>query len=76
VIVETFQLSFCMFMCALHPEISSFFGKSFLFLFLLLCYPYFGIFLSTEFLGIYALKLNTKQIKAKIGAFGQEELVC
>ena len=33
--VEMFQLSFCVFMCAFHLEISSFFGKSFLFLFLL-----------------------------------------
>ena len=38
VIVERYQLSFCIFMCAFHPEISIFFGKSFLFLFLFLWY--------------------------------------
>ena len=31
------QLNFCVFMCAFHPEISSFFGKSFLFLFIFFC---------------------------------------
>ena len=46
VIVEMFQLSFRMFMCGFHQEISLFFGKSFFLPFLLLCYLYFGIFLS------------------------------
>ena len=35
------QLSSREFMCAFHQEISSVFGKSFLFLFLLLCFPSF-----------------------------------
>ena len=47
VIVEMFQLSFHVFIkCAFNQEISSFFGKTFLSLFLL-CYSYFGICLST-----------------------------
>ena len=49
VIVETFQVSFSVLMCAFHPEISSFFAKSFRFLFLFLCCLYFGTFLSTWF---------------------------
>jgi hypothetical protein len=35
-----------MFMCAFHPEISSFFGKSFLFLFPFLCLIYLIYLLS------------------------------
>ena len=34
--VETYQLNFYVFICAYHLEISSFFGKSFLFLLLFL----------------------------------------
>ena len=46
--VETFQLSFRVFKCAFHPEISSFFrGKLPRSFPMFLCYPYFGTFLST-----------------------------
>ena len=46
VIVEIYQISFCVFVCAFPPEISSFSGKSFPFLFpFFLCYPYFDTFL-------------------------------
>ena len=41
--VETFQLIFHVLICDFPPEISSFFCMSFLFLFLFLWYPYFGI---------------------------------
>ena len=48
VIVKTFQLGFRVFVCAFHPEISSFFSvrvSSFFSCFL--CYPYFSTFFST-----------------------------
>ena len=44
VIVKMCQLSFRVFTCAFHPEFSSFFGKSFLFLPLFFCHPYLGTF--------------------------------
>ena len=46
VIIKTFQLNFHVFKWTFHPEIYSIFGKSFPFLFLFLCYPYFSTFLS------------------------------
>ena len=39
-----YQLSFVVFIYAFHLEISSFFGKNFLFLFLFLCYLYLDTF--------------------------------
>ena len=50
--VETSQFSMCL--CVPFTQRSlHFFSKSFLFLFLFLCYPYFGTFLSTWFLSCY-----------------------
>ena len=39
--VKTYQLIFCVFICTFNPGPLNFFYKSFLFFFLILCYPYF-----------------------------------
>ena len=63
--VKTFQLSLRVFMCAFHPEISSLFGKSFLFSYfcLLKVFPfnpsllYLKIWLSCKHFVIFSWKL-------------------
>ena len=48
VIIEMFQWSFHVFMCAFHPEIYWFFYKVSSLFSYFLYYPYFGIFLSMK----------------------------
>ena len=58
VTIKTFQSSFHVFTCAIHQEISSFFSKSFLFLYLLLYYLYLSSIINYLYKVLLSLKFR------------------
>ena len=73
VIVEVFQLSFCVFVCAFPLEISSFFGKSFLFVFLFFVLSRL-MFIWTSF--CFEGEIHPKVCKSVFGRLYVTEVLC